>query len=320
MKAIDRKKILAIGGPTATGKTDMALNLAKRFSGELVSCDSRQVFKGLDLGTGKLPGGEVEYKRYDGYWEMDGIKVWMLDIEDPKKSYDVTRYVVDASRIINKLLLAGKLPIIVGGTGLYLKALLYGLPDSSFKVDRLLRGELEKLSLNQIQQKIISLSPTLFNSLNNSEQNNKRRLIRHIEKLTVGKKHQNVDKELSADILIIGLTCPKDKLNKRVDERVDKRVKLGMVEETQQLYKEKKLTLKRMNELGLEYKIIAEYLKGDLSLEEMIRRLKIKIHQYAKRQLTWFKKQPSINWFNIGELFWEKEVELRVRNWYNLGK
>lgn len=312
-------KILVITGPTAIGKTDLALYLAKKISGELISCDARQVFRGLDLGTGKLPSRGVEYQKYDGFWEMDKVKVWMLDIVSPVKRYDVVEFTKGARKAISDIQGRDRLPIIVGGSGLYLKALLYGLSDN-YKINKALRGELERLSLEEVQQKIISLSPALFYALNNSEQNNKRRLIRHIEKLTAenpaSKSSLNLNK---SDILIIGLTAPKDVLDSRIDQRVDKRIEVGMIEEAENLYKNG-LSIKRMRELGLEYRILAEYLEKKLTLVEMVEMLKIKIHQYAKRQLTWFKKQPNINWFDISEKSTENKVEKKVVSWYNLLK
>lgn len=171
------KKLLVILGPTATGKTDLALNLAKKFNGELMSCDSRQVYKGLDIGTGKLPGKEVSSrgrwasgpKRGEGFWEMGGIKVWMYDVAGPKTHYTVYDYNKRARKVIEDIIKRDKLPIIVGGTGLYLRALLEGLPNLKIPTDNKLRGKLEKLSLDELQKRLKSLSPAAFQKLTDSD-------------------------------------------------------------------------------------------------------------------------------------------------------
>ena len=183
------KKLLVILGPTATGKTDLALYLAKKFNGELVSCDSRQIYGGLDIGTGKMPSNSTyEVKRIRpcrsndiGYWEIDGIKIWMYDVVSPKKQYSVADYVKDADRVIGEIRAKGKLPIIVGGTGLYLKAIFEGLPNLAIPVDKKLRNRLAKLSKAELQEKLKKVSPEKWESLNQSDRENSRRLIRAIE-------------------------------------------------------------------------------------------------------------------------------------------
>ena len=154
----NKRQLLVILGPTATGKTDLALLLVKKFNGELVSCDSRQVYKGLDIGTGKYPGAKV--------------KVWMYDVADPKRQYSVADYVKDANKVINQILAKKKLPIIVGGTGLYLKALLQGFPHLAIPVDRKLRVKLQKLSLEKLQNKLKNLSPQKWEKMNYSDRQN----------------------------------------------------------------------------------------------------------------------------------------------------
>lgn len=310
--------MLVILGPTSTGKTDIALNLAKKFNGELVACDSRQVYKDLDIGTGKLPGGKVRVKKGNGFWELDGIKVWMYDVADFKNQYSIAEYVKDSNKVIREIEKNNKLPIIVGGTGLYLKALLYGLSDIFIPTDPKLRKKLESLSLEQLQESLNKLSFKKWQSLNNSDKNNKRRLVRYIELITMSPKKKVVKKEnLQLNILKIGLKAPKDILNKRVDERVVKRVKQGMVEEANKLIKEG-LTFKRMNELGLEYRVLANFLTKKIKTEaELIEILQHKIHQYVKRQLTWFKKEKDIIWFDITNKDYDKKVEKVVAKWYH---
>src|SRR5258708_35683470 len=148
------KKILIIAGPTATGKTDLAISLAKRLNGELVSVDSRQVYKGLDIGTGKMPGKFKSLKRVSGKWIVDGVFIYMYDVVNWEKQYTVADDVKDANRVIKDIRKRGTLPIIVGGTGLYLKALLYGLSNLGRPIDKKLREQLEKLELKKLQEKL----------------------------------------------------------------------------------------------------------------------------------------------------------------------
>ncbi len=185
------KKILVILGPTSTGKTDLAIKLAKKFNGEIISCDSRQVYKGLDIGTGKMPSESLEVKilKSAGFWLINGmseaptnaVKVWMYDVINPGKKYTAFDFAKDASRIIKEINLRGKLPVVVGGTGLYLKALLGDIPNLKVPINKKLREELTTLSLEKLQQKLKKLSLKKWNSLNNSDKNNPRRLLRSIE-------------------------------------------------------------------------------------------------------------------------------------------
>jgi tRNA dimethylallyltransferase len=315
-----KKKVLVITGPTATGKTDLAIKLAKKYNGELIACDSRQVYKGLDLGTGKLPSADVRYEKKEGFWLIDGIKVWLYDIASPQKRYSLTRYVKDTEKVIKSILNEDRLPIIVGGTGLYLNALLYGLEESNIPINSFLRKELEKKDLLELQGRLKNLSPDIFHNLNNSERNNSRRLIRHIEKLTNSPKATNESQKSLVsdfDILIIGLTAKKEFLDKRIDIRLEKRFKQGMIKEVEKL-KEQGLTFKRMRELGLEYRVLADFLKGKFKTQqELIINLKEKNRQYAKRQMTWFKKQKDIHWFDIESKDFNPKVEEFILDWYN---
>lgn len=305
------RKLLVILGPTATGKTDLALQLAKKFNGELVSCDSRQVYKGLDIGTGKYPSKKSKIKRQKNCWEINGIKIWMYDVEAPKKQYTVFNYVKDANKVIEEILKRKKLPIVVGGTGLYLKALLYGLQNLAIPIDIKLRKVLEKLSLQKLQNKLQILSPKKWEKMNNSDRQNRRRLIRQIEISFTSEESLPFDfaqgeratirggLSFKYDVLIIGLTASRDVLYKRADERVLARIKQGMIEETIKLHK-KGLSFRRMRQLGLEYGVLADYLDGKIKdTNELIKIMQGKIHGYIRRQLTWFAKEKDVHWFNI---------------------
>lgn len=323
----EQKKLLVILGPTATGKTDLGLYLAKKFNGELVACDSRQLYKGLDIGTGKHPGKDVLVVKENSFWLMDGIKVWMYDVADPRKQYSVASYVKTTGKIIDDILERGKLPIIVGGTGLYLKALLEGLSNLAIPVNNKLRGELQTLNLNKLQQKLRNLSIERYEKLNESDRKNPRRLLRSIEIVTMYPYASitNLTPVIkNAAVLKIGLTASRDVLNKRIDSRVLSRLDQGMIKEGKDMH-DKGLSFKRMKELGLEYRLIADFLEGKIkNMEEFILLLQIKIHQFAKRQMTWFRKDErssltdeSIEWFKITDNRMITKVEKRVLDWYN---
>lgn len=318
------RKMLVILGPTSTGKTDLGIYLAKKLNGEIISVDSRQVYKGLDIVTGKRPSqmSNVKYQKLEGRWQIDGVNIWLYDVADPREQYNVYEFVKKAEQIIDDIFKTKKLPILVGGTGLYLKALLEGLPNLRAPVNQKLREELSKLSLEDLQEKLKKLSLKRWNELNNSDRNNPRRLLRAIELLNMNpyigksKKAKGISKNFN--ILNIGLSAPREVLNKRIDDRVISRIKQGMIEEGKSLEKNG-LTFERMRELGLEIGCIADYLEGKLTYDKLIEKLKIKIHQYAKRQMTWIKKEKDIHWFDISQNNWRKKVETKVANWYDQG-
>ncbi len=317
-------KLLVILGPTATGKTDLALQLASKFQGELVSADSRQVYKGLDIGTGKMPSEVRSLQVRDGKWIVDGINIHLYDVISPQKQYTVADYVKDAHRVIGDIRKRGKLPIIVGGTGFYLKALLYGLTNLTIPIDQKLRRKLEELSVSQLQDKLKEISYAKWESLNNSDRQNPRRLIRVIE-LEISPRRSSFDfaqdhlrgGSASPSILKVGLTAPREVLYQRVDERVVARIKQGMINEAKRLHKNG-FSLKRMKQLGLEYGILADYLGGKMQNKQSLlaRKLASKIHGFVRRQLTWFKKEKDVAWFDVNSKDFPKNVENLVTRWY----
>lgn len=315
------KKILVILGPTATGKTDVALFLADKFNGELVSCDSRQVYKYLDIGTGKLPSQETVIKKGKGWWEINGIKVWMYDIVDAGRQYTVADYVKDAAKVIDDIVTKDKLPIIVGGTGLYLRALLEGLDNLQKPVDQDLRDKLGRLTLLQLQKKLQKLSLKGWENLNNSDRNNSRRLLRAIELLSMNPYMRTQRNKTGLNkkyrVLKIGLTAPRQELYKKVDLRVLKRLSAGMLGEAKDLFK-KGVTIERMKSLGLEYGVLADFLVGKIKTQkDLTNILTGKIHGYVRRQLTWFKKEKDVLWFDVTGKNVSLKIEKTVHKWYD---
>lgn len=308
------KKLLVILGPTSTGKTDLAINLAKKFRGEIISCDSRQVYIGLDIGTGKMPNKVGSLKRGDGRWIVDGITIHLYDVISPKRQYNVANFVKDAEKVIKQINKRKKLPIIVGGTGLYIRALVDGLSNIHIPADKKLRREIENLTLDQLQTKLKTLSKNIWGRMNYSDRQNPRRLFRAIE-LAFIKGYKIKNKKY--DALKIGLNASRKVLYQRSDERVLSRIKQGMVEEANRL-KKMGLSLRRMRQLGLEYGVLADYLEGKIqSKADLIRIMQGKIHGYVRRQLTWFKKEKNVNWFDISRRDTVSKVEKLVGIWYS---
>lgn len=319
-------KLLAVLGPTATGKTDLAIRLAKIFNGELVSCDSRQVYKRLEVGTGKYPGSKIEseklsIKKRNGFWEIDRVKVWMYDLVSLDRQYTVSDYAKDADYIIQDILGRKKLPIIVGGTGLYLKALLYGLSNLSVPIDKKLRTELERYSKEQLQEKLKAFFPTAWDNLNQSDKQNPRRLLRSIELSMYGHNtinHRKRFKTKKWNTLQIGLTAPREILYKKVDLRILDWFKDGIVSEVRSLLKEG-ILLERFTKLGLGYKLVAQYLEGQkISQRELKDKMQSVLHGYVKRQQTWFKKEVDVTWFDVTDISFTQKIEKKVREWYDL--
>lgn len=316
--------MLVILGPTSTGKTDIALLLARKLNGEIVSADSRQLYKYLDLGSGKMPGNESgitnQVSRESSYWIINGVKIWMYDVVNPEDKFNLYEYILKASAIISKILDSGKLPILTGGTGLYIRSLIEGVSDLGAAENKELREELENLEIEEIKKRINALNPEILKTLNNSEINNKRRLIRKLEKLTTEKNAKKQFKGIGndLDILKIGLTANREVLSEKIKKRVKKRLEEGMIEESEELLKKGILSYERMEELGLEYRYIAKYLRGEIqSIEDLEDILSLKIKQFAKRQETWFKKETNAVWIDITDPNYLSKLEKLSLNWYN---
>ncbi len=282
-----KTKVLIIVGPTAVGKSDLAVTLAKQCDGEVISADSRQVYTGLDIGTGKITEKE---KR--------GIPHHILDVANPKDKFSVVKYVELAEKAIADIHARGKLPIICGGTGFYIQALIDGtiLPD--VPPNDKLRLELSNKSADELLKILQGLDPERAEKI---DKKNIRRIIRAIEIATVlGKVPTLTNIEPRYETFWIGLNMGSTKLKGRIRERLEKRLKEGMIDEVKRLHTEG-LSWERMDELGLEYRYIALYLQNKITLEEMEDQLRNEIWHYAKRQMTWFKKDNRIQWIDAGD-------------------
>jgi len=283
-----KPKIVVILGPNASGKSDLAVEIAKKFNGEIISADSRQVYKGMDIGTGKVP---IE-KRKDGLY-YQGIRHYLIDVVSPKKIFTVTDYQKLAKMAVKEILQKGKLPIICGGTGFYIDALIYEYQFPNVKPQPELRKKLEKLSTEKLFEKLKKLDPRYAQKI---DPHNRRRLIRAIEIITTLKKPMPpLIKNSPYEILKIGVFRPPKELKKRIEKRLIKRINEGMIEEVKKLH-QNGVSYKRLYDFGLEYRYISLYLQKKISYEALIEQLKTKIWQYARRQMIWFKKDKDIKW------------------------
>ena len=314
--------MLVIYGPTQTGKTSLAINLARKYNGELVSADSRQVYKGLDIGSGKVDFSDT-VEKYAGYWIVNGVRINGFDLADPGQQFSAADFLEFAKSSISRIIDKKKLPIIVGGTGFYIKALFEGIDSIGVPSDPELRRKLEKLSTDALYQKLFKLSKNRAESMNESDRANPRRLIRAIE-IANYKKDQGLrikDQENTryqipdTKYLILGLTAPNEFLFTKADGWLEERIDKGLIDEVKK-FLEEGVDSKWLGDLGLEYRWITKYLLGENSYEESLLRLKGDIHSFVRRQKTWFKKFKGSRLFDISGKNYQASIEKTVSLWY----
>ena len=288
---MDKPKVIVICGPTASGKTSLSISLAKKINGEIVSCDSMQIYKEMDIGSAKPT---VE--------EMQEIKHYLVDFVSPEKRYSVSEYKEDASKAIEEIINKGKTPIIVGGTGLYLNSLIYNIQYNEMEVDLNYRRELEKeaeeYGLEVLYNRAKEIDPEAMEKVS---ANDKKRITRVLEiynatgrnKTELEKKSR---KEVPYNYLIFGINMERSILYDRINTRVDRMIEQGLIEEVKNLINKYSNMPTAMQGLG--YKEVKEFLDGNISKEEMIEKIKMETRRYAKRQITWFKRIENIIWLD----------------------
>lgn len=288
---MDKPKVIVICGPTASGKTSLSISLAKKINGEIVSCDSMQIYKEMDIGSAKPT---VE--------EMQEIKHYLVDFVSPEKRYSVSEYKEDASKAIEEIINKGKTPIIVGGTGLYLNSLIYNIQYNEMEVDLNYRRELEKeaeeYGLEVLYNRAKEVDPEAMEKVS---ANDKKRITRVLEiynatgrnKTELEKKSR---KEVPYNYLIFGINMERSILYDRINKRVDIMLEQGLIEEVKNLINKYSNMPTAMQGLG--YKEVKEFLDGNISKEEMIEKIKMETRRYAKRQITWFKRIENIIWLD----------------------
>lgn len=283
MRVEMNNRVIAVVGATASGKTSYAIDLAKKINGEIISADSRLVYKGMDIGTAKPTIDE-----------MQEIPHYMIDVVEPEYNYSVGLYVKEAKKHITDIISRGKVPIVVGGTGLYFRVLLenYDLPD--VKPDYELRKELSSYSYEELLEMLTKLDEKAANSV---EKNDKKKLIRYIEIIKLAGKPLDLVrgvKEKEFNVEWVGLNFPREILYDRINKRVDLMIEQGLIDETKKLLQKHGRISNITDTIG--YREVLSYLDGELSLDEAKDKLKQNTRNYAKRQLTWFRKNEQINW------------------------
>ncbi len=289
---MQKSKIIVVLGQTSTGKSDFAVEVAKQINGEIISADSRQVYKGMDLGTGKITKKE-----------MKGVPHHLLDVVNPSKPasmqggvFTVNDFQKRALKEIDAIYKKGKVPIICGGTGFYIDAVINGIMFPNVPPNKKLR---EKLSKKTAQQLFKILEKLDKDRAKNIDNNNPVRLIRAIEiAKSLGKVPKVIANKNNFDVLKIGLTLPSEILKERIYNRLLSRIKKGMIKEIENLHKNG-VTWKKLNSFGLEYRYISLFLQKKLSKKNMIEKLNTEIWHFAKRQSTWFKRDPNTFWINL---------------------
>ncbi len=312
MELRGKNKIIVILGPTSSGKSGVAISLARKFNGEIISADSRQIYRGMNIGTGKVPRDKKQETRNKDLFFSEGVRHHLLDIVNPKTDFNVSKFKLKAEKAIEDILKRGKVPIICGGTGFWIKALVDDVTFPEVKPNQELRRKLEVLSTENLFKKLLKLDSE---RAKNIDAKNKVRLIRAIEICkAIGKvptmKHKTCN--MQHNFLQIGLDLPKEKLHKNIEQRLKTRFKKGMIREVENLHFQSGVSWKRLEMFGLEYRYISQYLQGKFSKEEIypvkfreadakaFNRMKEKLFQeskdYAKRQMTWFRKDSRILW------------------------
>jgi len=303
-------KLIVILGSTASGKTDWGLKLAKKFNGEIISADSRQVYKKMNIGTAKIPG---EWRR-NGLrktYYVEDIPHHLIDFLDPGKTFAVSEFRDKAIKYIKLTNKEGRVPLVVGGTGLFIHSVVDNLEIPRVAPNKQLRKSLEDKSNEELMKLLKTLDPK---SAGTVDSKNTRRIIRALEVCILSGvpfSEQQIKGDQIFDVLQIGLKVSREVLYERIDERIDSMMKLGLLEEVKNLLKQKyDWSLSSMSGIG--YRQFKGYLAGEYNLEKAIELLKRDTRRYAKRQITWFKRDPRIKWCHE-----YKEAEKLVNDFLN---
>ena len=287
-----KPKVIVICGPTASGKTALSIELAKKIDGEIISCDSMQIYKDMNIGTAKVTKEE-----------MQGIQHYMIDFVSPDTRYSVADYKNDAEKAIETIINKGKIPIIVGGTGLYVDSLIYGIEYPEIKFDEEYRKRLEKEAdekgLEFLYNKAKEIDKQAMQKIS---LNDKKRIIRVLEiyhatgKTKTEQEIESRKKEIKYEYKVFAINMNREKLYERINIRVDKMIENGLIEEVENLKKKYNHFPTAMQGLG--YKEVVEYLQNQITRDEMIEKIKQESRRYAKRQLTWFRKNKETIWID----------------------
>lgn len=301
------RKAITLIGPTASGKSGIAITLAKKYNGEIISCDSRQVYRGMNKGTGKVEKDHIPLSnnKISDIFLSEGIRHWMIDIIEPSTIYNVAKFQKKTNYIIADILKRGKIPILCGGTGLWAQAVVENMTFPTVLPDTNLRNKLISHTTEELFAKLVLLNPDQAKII---DPKNRHRLIRAIEIAlqTTRDKGQEVGKSRKnffhtpIDWIVIAINPKREILFKKIEKRLNNRLKDGMIDEVEKLHEEKRISWARFDSFGLEYRWISRYLRGLISYQEMHKKLLLDIRHYAKRQLTWLRR-----WERMGrKIYW----------------
>lgn len=295
--------VYVIGGPTASGKSKLAVELAKKVNGEIISADSMQIYKEMNIGTAKV-----------NKEEMQGVQHYLVDFVSPDERYSVSNFKKDAEKAIEEILAKGKTPIVVGGTGLYIDSLIYGIEFQDEEVDLEYREKLNKIAdekgLESLYKKAQEIDPEAMKKISI---NDRKRIIRVLEiyhktgKTKTEQELQSRKNEVKYEYKVFAITMDREKLYERIEKRVDFMIEQGLIEEVKQILEKYHTFPTAMQGLG--YKEVVEYLEDSCTKEEMIEKIKKETRHYAKRQLTWFRKNKETIWLD-GEKSTDENVSI----------
>ena len=289
---MNKPLVIVICGPTASGKTALSIELAKKINGEVVSADSMQIYKDMDIGSAKVTPEE-----------MDGIKHYLIDFVSPDERYSVANYKQDAKKAIEEIIAEGKIPIVVGGTGLYVDSLIYEIEYNDIEIDEEYRKELEEIKEEQglevLYKKALEIDSEAMKKISS---NDSKRIMRVLEiyhstgKTKTEQELESRTKEIPYDYKVFAINMEREKLYDRINKRVDIMLEKGLIDEVKNLLKKYKEFPTAMQGLG--YKEVRDYLEGKISYDEMVEKIKHESRRYAKRQLTWFRKNKDTIWID----------------------
>jgi len=305
----DKNTIIAVAGPTAVGKTKFAIMLAQAFDGEVVSCDSMQLYKYMDIGSAKPTPEEMAMARHH-----------LVDLIDPREEFSVAQYQKLAKDAIRDVFSRGKTPVISGGTGLYLNSLLYDMDFSSVPEDDTYRNELTEIAEKQgpeaLHEMLQQQDPQAAEKIH---PNNVKKVVRALERLKEGEGKVRQFSDISEEtkdynVILIGLTRDRAELYDRINRRVELLMDAGLLEEVTQLH-DMGLTKENISMKGIGYKELMDYLEGRYTLEEAVETIQKNTRHYAKKQLTWFRRYDKMKWFNISDHHSDEDAAGEIREW-----
>lgn len=313
------KKIIIIYGPTTAGKTSLAIKLAKKLNTEVISADSRQIFSELDILSGKYSKSD-KIEKHSRYWIVNGVRINLYDNKNLTDLYSVSEFLRDANQELNRIFISKDIAVIAGGTGLYISSLIKPIETIDIKPDQKLRDKLSKLTTPQLQKKLQKTNIQKYQSLNESDINNPRRLIRALEISATPPKKNSKNPRVS-DYYFIYLKPERELLRLRIKSWYEEKLEMGLIKEVKNI--RKKHSSQNLTYIGIIYVLVSRYLDGEIKKQDLDFHLPVAIYRFAKRQLLWFRNDPKINYYEIkksNQQDTETSIITAALRWYNKPK